>query len=134
MSESGHGTHVSGIIAADRADQHHGVRGVAPGARIAAVRLLSANGQYYGENLVCGFLWAADHGARVINDSYFADPWKYNCPGDPDQAAIIAAVGRAVAYAQAKGPWWWPPPATTRRTSAVPVRTTAAPTTTWTAR
>ena len=101
VGESGHGTHVSGIIAADRVGD--GVVGVAPGARIAAVRLLGPAGQYYTENMVCGFLWAADHGARVINDSYFADPWKYNCPNDPDQAALTAAVGRAVAYAQRKG-------------------------------
>ncbi|MFC1442041.1 S8 family serine peptidase [Streptacidiphilus sp. N1-10] len=101
VGESGHGTHVSGIIAADRPGD--GVAGVAPGVRIAAVRLLGPAGQYYGENMVCGFLWAADHGARVINDSYFSDPWKYNCPEDPDQAAITAAVGRAVAYAQRRG-------------------------------
>ena len=101
VGESGHGTHVSGIIAADRTGD--GVVGVAPGARIAAVRLLGPAGQYYGENMVCGFLWAADHGARVINDSYFADPWKYNCPQDPDQAAITTAVGRAVGYAQHRG-------------------------------
>jgi subtilisin family serine protease len=101
LGESGHGTHVSGIIAANRPGD--GVVGVAPGVRIAAVRLLGTAGQYYGENIVCGFLWAADHGATVINDSYFADPWKYNCPENADQAAVIAAVGRAVRYAQDKG-------------------------------
>lgn len=101
VAESGHGTHVAGIIGAAR--DGDGVVGVAPGVRIAAVRLLGASGQYYAENLVCGFLWAADHGARVINNSYFADPWKYNCPGDPDQAAIITAVARAVRYAQRRG-------------------------------
>lgn len=98
VTESGHGTHVAGIIGAAR-----GVIGVAPGVRIAAVRLLGPLGQYYPENIVCGLLWAADHGASAINDSYFADPWKYNCPEDPDQAAIILAVGRAVAYAQQRG-------------------------------
>ncbi|MFD8596479.1 S8 family serine peptidase [Kitasatospora sp. NPDC059646] len=101
MNESGHGTHVAGIVGAAR--DGHGVTGVAPGVRIAAVRLLGPLGQYYAENIVCGMLWAADHGARAINDSYFADPWKYNCPEDADQAALIAAVGRAVAYAQRKG-------------------------------
>lgn len=101
VMESGHGTHVAGIIGAAR--NGDGVTGVAPGVRIAAVRLLGPAGQYYGENLVCGFLWAAEHHARVINDSYFADPWKYNCPGDPDQRAITTAVGRAVAYAQRRG-------------------------------
>ncbi|MGW4383107.1 S8 family serine peptidase [Kitasatospora sp. NPDC004531] len=101
INESGHGTHVAGIVGAAR--DGRGVTGVAPGVRIAAVRLLGPLGQYYAENIVCGMLWAADHGARAINDSYFADPWKYNCPEDADQAALIAAVGRAVAYAQRKG-------------------------------
>ncbi|MFD8707939.1 S8 family serine peptidase [Kitasatospora sp. NPDC059648] len=101
VEESGHGTHVAGIIGAAR--DGHGVTGVAPGVRIAAVRLLGPLGQYYAENIVCGMLWAADHGAKAINDSYFADPWKYNCPEDADQAALIAAVGRAVAYARRKG-------------------------------
>ncbi|MEU2629099.1 S8 family serine peptidase [Kitasatospora sp. NPDC007106] len=101
VSESGHGTHVAGIVGAAR--DGRGVTGVAPGVRIAAVRLLGPLGQYYAENIVCGMLWAADHGARAINDSYFADPWKYNCPEDPDQAALTQAVGRAVAYAQKRG-------------------------------
>lgn len=101
VTESGHGTHVAGIIGASSDGQ--GITGVAPGVRIAAVRLLGPLGQYYAENIVCGMLWAADHGARAINDSYFADPWKYNCPEDLDQAALIAAVGRAVAYTQRRG-------------------------------
>ncbi|MBD0674615.1 S8 family serine peptidase [Streptomyces sp. CBMA156] len=101
VGESGHGTHVAGIVGAAR--DGHGVAGVAPGVRIAAVRLLGPLGQYYAENIVCGMLWAADHGARAINNSYFADPWKYNCPDDRDQAALIAAVGRATGYAQRKG-------------------------------
>ncbi|MFJ6385836.1 S8 family serine peptidase [Kitasatospora sp. NPDC092039] len=99
--ESGHGTHVAGIVGATR--DGHGVTGVAPGVRIAAVRLLGPLGQYYAENIVCGMLWAADHGAKAINNSYFADPWKYNCPEDRDQAALVAAVGRAAGYAQRKG-------------------------------
>lgn len=101
VAENGHGTHIAGIIGADR-DGHPAVA-VAPGVRIAAVRLLGPLGQYYAENIVCGMLWAADHGAKAVNDSYFADPWKYNCPEDKDQSALIAAVGRAVAYAQRKG-------------------------------
>jgi Subtilase family len=101
LPDNGHGTHIAGTIAAAR--DGHGISGVAPGVRVAAVRLLDTAGQYYAENIVCGFLWAADHGARVINNSYFADPWKYNCPGDPDQAAVTAAVARAVAYAQRRG-------------------------------
>ncbi|MFD5921558.1 S8 family serine peptidase [Kitasatospora sp. NPDC058201] len=101
VGESGHGTHVAGIVGAAR--DGRGVSGVAPGVRIAAVRLLGPLGQYYAENIVCGMLWAADHGARAINNSYFADPWKYNCPDDRDQAALTAAVGRAADYARRRG-------------------------------
>ena len=101
VTESGHGTHVAGIVGAVR--DGHGVVGVAPGVRIGAVRLLGPLGQYYPENIVCGMLWAADHGAKAINNSYFADPWKYNCPQDRDQAAVITAVSRAVAYARGTG-------------------------------
>ncbi|NYI03069.1 S8 family serine peptidase [Allostreptomyces psammosilenae] len=101
LLDSGHGTHVAGTIAA-RADGK-GVVGVAPGVRVAAVRLLGSAGQYYAENIVCGFAWVARHHIPVVNDSYFADPWKYNCPHDPDQAAVIAAVGRAVRFAQDSG-------------------------------
>ncbi|MGV9267205.1 S8 family serine peptidase [Kitasatospora sp. NPDC003701] len=101
VGESGHGTHVAGIVGAAR--DGRGVSGVAPGTRIAAVRLLGPLGQYYAENIVCGMLWAADHGAKAINNSYFADPWKYNCPEDGDQAALTAAVTRAVDYARRKG-------------------------------
>ncbi|MFE7558616.1 S8 family serine peptidase [Kitasatospora sp. NPDC057500] len=101
VGESGHGTHVAGIVGATR--DGRGVSGVAPGVRIAAVRMLGPLGQYYAENIVCGMLWAADHGARAINNSYFADPWKYNCPDDADQAALTAAVGRAVGYARRQG-------------------------------
>ncbi|GAB7180732.1 S8 family serine peptidase [Kitasatospora sp. Ki12] len=101
VGESGHGTHVAGIVGAAR--DGRGVTGVAPGVRIAAVRLLGPLGQYYAENIVCGLLWAADHGAKAVNNSYFADPWKYNCPEDRDQAALTAAVDRAVRYARGKG-------------------------------
>ncbi|WP_371479324.1 S8 family serine peptidase [Kitasatospora sp. NBC_00315] len=101
VTESGHGTHVAGIVGAAR--DGHGVMGVAPGVRIGAVRLLGPLGQYYPENIVCGMLWAADHGAKAINNSYFADPWKYNCPEEPDQAAVVTAVARAVDYARGKG-------------------------------
>ncbi len=101
VGESGHGPHVAGIVGATR--DGRGVTGVAPGVRIAAVRLLGPLGQYYVENIVCGLIWAADHGAKAINNSYFADPWKYNCPGDRDQATLIAAVDRAARYARSRG-------------------------------
>lgn len=97
-----HGTHVAGTIAA--AKNGKGVVGVAPGVKIAAVRIAEPDtSMFFAENTICGFLWAGDHGFKVTNNSYYTDPWMFNCPDDPDQAAIIEGVGRAVAYAERKG-------------------------------
>jgi len=94
----GHGTHVAGTIAA--AHNGAGVVGVAPGVRIAAVKLAELDDTETAESMVCGFVWAAEHGFTVVNNSYRSIPWRYNCDNQIDQAAIKLAVGRAVAYAQ----------------------------------
>jgi serine protease len=62
----GHGTHVAGIVAA-KANNHRGVAGMAPGAKILPVRVLDANGIGSASNVAKGIVWAADHGADVIN-------------------------------------------------------------------
>ncbi|CAM5468813.1 S8 family peptidase [Streptomyces narbonensis] len=63
---NGHGTHVSGIAAA-HTDDGIGVSGGAPGARIMPVRVLGADGSGTDANIAKGIVWAADHGADVIN-------------------------------------------------------------------
>ncbi|OSZ55289.1 peptidase S8, partial [Streptomyces pharetrae CZA14] len=55
------------------------------------------------ESVVCAFVFAADHGVEITNNSYYVDPWLYNCMDDPDQRAIVDAVNRAQLYAQKKG-------------------------------
>jgi subtilisin family serine protease len=55
---NGHGTHVSGIIAAD--DDTNGVVGGAPGATLVPVRVLDASGSGKFSNVAAGILWAAD--------------------------------------------------------------------------
>ena len=62
----GHGTHVSGIIAAV-AGNGKGIAGAAPGVRILPVRVLSASGSGSRSDVLEGIIWAADHGADVIN-------------------------------------------------------------------
>ncbi|MCX2182795.1 S8 family serine peptidase [Streptomyces sp. SKN60] len=97
-----HGTHVAGTIAA--AKNGKGVIGVAPGVKIASVRIAEPTSTlFFAENTVCGFMWAGDHGFKVTNNSYFTDPWQFNCPDNLDQAAIIEGVRRAQAYAESKG-------------------------------
>jgi thermitase len=67
---AGHGTHVAGIAAADF-DNGIGVAGMAPHARLMDVKVLAvdANGRTAGDcaDVADGIVWAADHGANVIN-------------------------------------------------------------------
>ncbi|MFD9031396.1 S8 family serine peptidase [Streptomyces sp. NPDC059567] len=97
-----HGTHVAGTVAA--AKNGKGVIGVAPGVKISSVRIAEPTSSlFFAENTVCGFMWAGDHGFKVTNNSYYTDPWQFNCPDNVDQAAIIEGVKRAQAYAEGKG-------------------------------
>lgn len=95
-----HGTHTAGTIAAAR--NGVGISGVAPNVTLASVRVIDDGGFIYPEYAVCGFIWAAEHGFDVTNNSYFVDPWYLWCDSDPDQRAGAEAVRRAVAYAQGK--------------------------------
>src|SRR3954452_12585784 len=61
----GHGTHVSGIIAA--LHNNVGTDGVAPGAKILPVRVLDGNGFGDDDDVVAGIKWAVEHGAKIIN-------------------------------------------------------------------
>ncbi|PFG99403.1 subtilisin family serine protease [Saccharopolyspora erythraea NRRL 2338] len=99
-AEQDHGTHVAGTVAAAR--NGIGVAGVAPGVTLASVRVIDDDGFIYPEYAVCGFVWAAEHGFDVTNNSYFVDPWYLWCDSDPDQKAAAEAVRRAVAYASRK--------------------------------
>ncbi|GHE10151.1 S8 family peptidase [Streptomyces alanosinicus] len=100
-SESPHGTHVAGEIAG--AKNGVGITGVAPGVKVAGIKVGNPDGYFYTEAVVCGFMWAAEHHVDVTNNSYYTDPWYFNCTGDPDQKALVDAVTRASRYAEGKG-------------------------------
>ncbi|AXG77171.1 S8 family peptidase [Streptomyces paludis] len=100
-AESPHGTHVAGEIAA--AKNGIGVTGVAPGVQVAGIKASTPAGYFYAEAVVCSFVWAADHGIDVTNNSYYTDPWYFNCVTDPDQKALVDALTRATRYAESKG-------------------------------
>ncbi|MET8703683.1 S8 family serine peptidase [Kitasatospora sp. NPDC004723] len=96
-----HGTHVAGTIAA--AKNGKGIEGIAPNVKLAAVKVVDDGGFIYPEYAICGFVWAGEHKFKVTNNSYFVDPWMFNCQNDADQAAISTAVRRAVEFSQRKG-------------------------------
>jgi subtilisin family serine protease len=101
MDDNGHGTHTAGTIAAGGMDG--GIVGVAPNVRIAAIKAGDADGFFFPEAVVCSFMWAGRHHMDVTNNSYFADPWLYNCLSDPGQRAIYEAEKRAMDFAMDRG-------------------------------
>jgi subtilisin family serine protease len=64
--DNGHGTHVSGIIAA-ASNNLTGIAGAAPGAKILPVKALDSAGSGFDSDVANGIDWAVDHGAKVIN-------------------------------------------------------------------
>ncbi|MGW2272610.1 S8 family serine peptidase [Streptomyces yangpuensis] len=99
---SDHGTHVAGTIGAPR--NGVGISGVAPGVKIAAIKVSEpGTSLFYTEAVVCGFMFAAEKGIEVTNNSYYVDPWLFNCKTDDDQKALVEAIGRATKYAERKG-------------------------------
>lgn len=96
-----HGTHTAGTIAA--AANGIGIIGVAPNVKIATIKTGNDDGYFFPEAVICAFMWAGDHGIDVTNNSYFADPWLFNCRNDAAQRAIWKAEQRAIRYAMSKG-------------------------------
>lgn len=87
--ENGHGTAVAGVIAA-RSDNGVGVTSVCGSCSVMPVKVISASGFGDAAHVATGIVWAADHGARVINLSVILD--------GPQQS-----VADAVRYAHDRG-------------------------------
>src|SRR5579871_1031451 len=87
--DHGHGTHVAGTIA-ESTNNKVGVAGVAYGATIMPLKVLSKSGSGSLGGIAQAIRWAADHGANVINMSL----------GGPFPAGTLAS---AVKYAHDKG-------------------------------
>lgn len=69
--DEAHGTHVAGIIAAER-NNGIGVNGVANNVKIMSVRTVP-NGDEYDKDVALAIRYAVDNGAKVINGSFGKD-------------------------------------------------------------
>jgi serine protease AprX len=67
----GHGTHVAGLVAGDGTASGGAYPGVAPGANLIDVRVISASGSTNVSTLIAGMQWVlahrADYNIRVVN-------------------------------------------------------------------
>ncbi|MBW3550840.1 MAG: S8 family serine peptidase [Proteobacteria bacterium] len=101
-SGSSHGTHVAGTILA--ADNGIGTIGVAPEAKLLAVKVLSAaNGSGSFAGIIQGIVFAAEQGADVINMSLgVAGGLPTSGPGANQVAALINTTARATRYAASR--------------------------------
>ena len=66
--DESHGTHVAGIIAAER-NNGMGANGVANNVEIMSIRAVP-NGDEYDKDIALGIRYAVDNGAKIINGSF----------------------------------------------------------------
>jgi subtilisin len=97
QDDNGHGTHVAGVIAA--IDNRLGVVGVAPAARLYAIKVLNRRGVGTLTTLIKGIEWGIDNGMHILNISIGGGT---SVPGNL-AAAIQAAVKRGILVVAAAG-------------------------------
>jgi subtilisin family serine protease len=103
QDENGHGTHVTGIVAAD-AGNGKGIEGVAPGASVMPIRVLDKDGSGTAQDATKGVDYAVAHGADVINMSFGTDAIGSLLGDDPDfDAAVQRALNKGVIVVAAAG-------------------------------
>ncbi|TMB93585.1 MAG: peptidase S8 [Chloroflexi bacterium] len=107
----GHGTHVAGIAAAST-NNGTGVAGICPRCSIMPVRVLDANGSGWTSDVAAGIVYAADHGARVINMSLGAPTVSQSLRAALDYALAhnalpVAAMGNNYAPYALEPAYWY---------------------------
>jgi subtilisin family serine protease len=99
QDDHGHGTHVSGIIAA-WADNATGIAGAAPGVSLLPVKVVDDWGSGVPSTCAEAIVWAADHGANVINMSLGYEDGAQTLQAAIDYAdalgvVVVAAMGNS---------------------------------------
>jgi len=102
LDDYGHGTHVAGTVAAVRNDT--GVLGVAPGARLYGLKVLSSSGSGLWSSVISALDWCVANQIAVANVSLGSTSY----PGGSVEAAfwnaqqagliIVASAGNSPAY------------------------------------
>lgn len=103
VDNNGHGTHTAGIAAA--IDNDLGVVGVAPGARLWAVKVLDSHGSGSFSDVICGLDWiyANSQTIDVANMSLSGAGSDGPCDSDPLHQAICNVVVAGVPVVVAAG-------------------------------
>ncbi|MCH8986656.1 S8 family serine peptidase [Patescibacteria group bacterium] len=97
MDDNKHGTHVAGTVAAE--DNDIGVVGVAPEARLYALKVLNASGSGSWSDVIAALEWAVDNGIQVTNNSYGSGM----NPGGVVQAAFDSSAAAGILHIAAAG-------------------------------
>jgi subtilisin family serine protease len=103
--DNGHGTHVSGTIAAK--NNGSGVVGVAPGTRLYAVKVLNRNGSGTWSQVICGIDWVTANTStlhiKVASMSLGGSGSDGACSSDALHQAMCNSTNAGVTYVVAAG-------------------------------
>ena len=98
LEEESHGTHVAGILAANRVNKK-GVNGVAENVQLMALRAVP-DGDEYDKDIALAIRYAVDQGAKVINASFGK---KFSPNASWVQEALRYAAAKDVLFVHAAG-------------------------------
>jgi len=107
----GHGTFTSSMVAAK--NNGIGIVGVAPAVKLAMVKVVVDDfndpnvGLVFADAVVCGIEWGIAHNFDLLNASLTIDPFTAPiddifCTNEPDRAAVVTIVRKAIRAAAAR--------------------------------
>ena len=97
MDDDGHGTHVAGTVTAW--DNDIGVVGVAPEAKLYALKILNSSGSGSFSDVIKALQWVVDNGIKITNNSYGSS----GDPGTLVRAAFDNSYDSGVLHIAAAG-------------------------------